>query len=750
MPLDRDMTTTFVPSECPQCHQVLPADAPQGLCPRCVLKGAITPAAPAEQPRPTEVVPSVERVARAFPQLEILDLLGAGGMGVVYLARQPKLERKVALKLLPEHLARDPQFAERFHREARLLARLNHPGIVTVYDFGESGGFFFLLMEYVDGVNLRDAMGAGRFSAAEALRVVPPLCEALQYAHDEGILHRDIKPANILLDGRGRVKIADFGIAKLLGEQASVVGLTATGSVVGTAAYMAPEQMERPGEVDHRADIYSLGVVLYEMLTGELPLGRFAPPSERSPVNRGVDEVVMRSLAKDREQRFQQVSEVGTRVEHLRATPLTTPAAGAAISVGGEDRAVARPEPDYIFCHPGLPRLAQWITVYALVVVPLLWIISLGLFEEPKRANVYAQFVDTMGTQVSMIGEAVGTVILVVGGLLLRVCRRSGPGWLRLGLGVHLAMVLVAVGTSVWADTLGPQVEDESEMSPGDLLLVVVVLGALAFEVMAFGWLWWRADALDARLEQVRLGRTEEVGRRLNRITNPTVRHATLAMVLTGASLGLGSWGLMLAGASAAQWLVPPEVVTPWMPMAWARLMHWLTWGSVVTSVLAVAGGVLGGRAVQAWRQAGAPVGGGARAVFAVLAWPLMVGMGLILLGVGWLLFHVTGPGLLWMGLSLGAALVVGKVGMRFGMRQLLNPSGSPRSLPGNHWINLMVMGCLVAQLFSVSSLVMVAWPAHILSEIRAARDAGELEWEESMPVEPEGGNAGPSFPVEP
>jgi hypothetical protein len=206
----------------------------------------------------------------------------------------------------------------------------------------------------------------------------------------------------------------------------------------------------------------------------------------------------------------------------------------------------------------------------------------------------------------------------------------------------------------------------------------------------------------------------------------------------------------MLAGATAAQWLVPPEVVAPWVPMPWERLMHWMTWGSVTTSVLAVAGGVQGWRAIRAWRQPGAQWGGGARAVFAVLAWPLMVGMGLVLLGVGWLLFHLTGPGLLWMGLTLGVTLVAGKVGLRYGMRKLLQPSGSKRPLPGNHWINLMVMLCLVAQLFSVSSLVMVAWPAYILSESRAARDAGEPEREGLMSFESEGVNTGPSFPAEP
>ena len=198
-------------------------------------------------PTATAEIPSRERVAAAFPQLEILELLGRGGMGFVFKARQPNLDRFVALKLLPDKLARDPHFAERFSREARMLARLNHPGIVTIYDFGQTGGFYFLLMEYVDGVNLRQAMRAGRFSPAAALAIVPKICEALQFAHEQGVLHRDIKPENILLDTKGRVKIADFGIAKLVGDEKPDFNLTATGATIGTPQYMAPEQTRTPG-----------------------------------------------------------------------------------------------------------------------------------------------------------------------------------------------------------------------------------------------------------------------------------------------------------------------------------------------------------------------------------------------------------------------------------------------------------------------------------------------------------------------
>ena len=153
---------------------------------------------------PLGTAPDLDEVAAAFPQLEILALLGTGGMGAVFKARQPALDRFVALKILPAGLlASDPAFAERFAREGRLLARLNHPNIVAVHDFGRAGPFFYLLMEYVDGVNLRQAMRANRFTPDEALALVPRICEALQFAHDEGVLHRDIKPENILLDARG-------------------------------------------------------------------------------------------------------------------------------------------------------------------------------------------------------------------------------------------------------------------------------------------------------------------------------------------------------------------------------------------------------------------------------------------------------------------------------------------------------------------------------------------------------------------
>lgn len=267
-------------------------------------------------------LPSLEEIAAAFPDLEILDLIGHGGMSAVFKARQTRLDRTIALKVLPKSLAATPGFAERFKREGRVLARLNHPHIVAVHDFGESGGFCYLTMEYVDGVNLRQAMRAGRFTPEQALNIIPTLCDALQFAHSQGVLHRDIKPENILLDSKGRVKIADFGIAKILDEKGGdALLLTQSGAKLGTAPYMAPEQIEKPSSVDHRADIYSLGVVFYEMLTGELPLGRFAAPSELAGVGGNIDEIVFRALEKERTRRQQSVSEFKTQVEGAHAAP---------------------------------------------------------------------------------------------------------------------------------------------------------------------------------------------------------------------------------------------------------------------------------------------------------------------------------------------------------------------------------------------------------------------------------------------
>gem|GEM_PF-896779 len=331
---------------CPKCGRPLAPDKP---CANCLLQLAAEeteffedssiPPTDVTNPYPEgEGTIDIETIRGAFPQLEILEYIGRGGMGTVFKARQPKLDRIVALKILSTDLENKPGFAERFAQEGKLLALLSHPSIVAVYDFGESGGFYYLLLEYVDGVNLRQAMREEHFTPEQAVAIVPKICEALQYAHEEGVLHRDIKPENILLDTKGRVKIADFGIAKLTRTNepnpetalrsvpgsfddrtaGSCEGLTEPGQILGTPSYMAPEQLEDSHRVDHRADIYSLGVVFYELLTGELPRGHFPVPSEKTPVGADIDNIVLKALSKEKEKRQQSAEELKTEITATR------------------------------------------------------------------------------------------------------------------------------------------------------------------------------------------------------------------------------------------------------------------------------------------------------------------------------------------------------------------------------------------------------------------------------------------------
>jgi serine/threonine protein kinase len=310
---------------CPRCGAVVQATVAAGLCPACLLKQAALGTGTDGDPAVPWTPPTVEELARALPHLEILQLIGRGGMGAVYKARQRSLGRLVAVKILAPQYAANPDFAERFEREAKVLAEVNHPNIVAIHDFGRAGEFYFLIMEFVDGVNLRQSMSAGRLTPQQALAIVPPICEALQFAHEHGIVHRDIKPENLLLDKEGRIKIADFGIARMVlrepkpesaaaGFRPEHGGLTQE-SVLGTPQYMAPEQRVAPATVDHRADIYSLGVVLYEMLTGELPGSRLEVPSKKIRIDVRLDEIVLRALEQKAELRYQTAAEFKGEVD---------------------------------------------------------------------------------------------------------------------------------------------------------------------------------------------------------------------------------------------------------------------------------------------------------------------------------------------------------------------------------------------------------------------------------------------------
>ncbi len=307
-----------------------PHDALAGLDPLDLLRNGAAADTLADSEGTAFTPPSIAELTEIFPQFQILSLIGKGGMGAVYQVRQRELDRIVALKILPPAIGQRAGFAERFTREAKALAKLNHPGIVTLYEFGQADGLYFILMEFVDGVNLRELLAHGRISPREALAIVPQICDALQFAHDRGIIHRDIKPENILLDRLGRVKVADFGLAKLAGDEITCdpAGIspndplvTEAGKLMGTPQYMAPEQIETPSAVDHRVDIYALGVVLYQMLTGEFPGKKIEAPSMRVKVDVRLDKVVLRALEKKPELRFQQASNMKTKIEDSQGTP---------------------------------------------------------------------------------------------------------------------------------------------------------------------------------------------------------------------------------------------------------------------------------------------------------------------------------------------------------------------------------------------------------------------------------------------
>jgi WD40 repeat protein/predicted Ser/Thr protein kinase len=258
-----------------------------------------------------------QHIDRHIGEYHIVESIGSGGMGQVFKAYQPSFDRFVALKVLPEHMAEDPHYIERFEQEARIIAKLEHRHILPVYDFGHVGGVAYLAMRYLRGGTLKDLLiqSGGRVGMADAGRIITQMASALDYAHAQKIIHRDVKPSNILIDGRGDGYLMDFGIAKVM---EATGHLTATGGALGTPAYMSPEQgMGKP--VDGRTDVYALGIILYQLVVGRVPFEADTPyaviiahsrealplPSALRPgLPESLERVILKALAKDREDRF--------------------------------------------------------------------------------------------------------------------------------------------------------------------------------------------------------------------------------------------------------------------------------------------------------------------------------------------------------------------------------------------------------------------------------------------------------------
>jgi serine/threonine protein kinase len=251
-----------------------------------------------------------------LPGYELLTLLGKGGMGEVWRARQVSLDREVAVKVLPARFAKDPEFVARFEKETKALAALSHPNIVQIIDRGQAGAHCYFAMELVRGITLREMM-TGTIVLRDALRIAAQVARAIDAAHEKKIVHRDLKPENVLVDPRGHVKIADFGLAGMLGHERNI-SLTATAVAMGTVNYMAPEQRRDAKHVDHRADLYSLGVLLYEMLTRELPIGRFKLPTQKVPgLDPRLDDIVAHLLETEPEARPNRALDVASQLEEL-------------------------------------------------------------------------------------------------------------------------------------------------------------------------------------------------------------------------------------------------------------------------------------------------------------------------------------------------------------------------------------------------------------------------------------------------
>lgn len=284
-----------------------------------------SPGPPALDTGPELEFPSLEELAALLPQYEIHDIVGIGGMGAVYRARQVSLDRWVAIKVLPASSAKRQEDVQRFIKEARSMARLVHPHIVAVFDFGQTcAGHLFLVMEFVDGTDLHKLTRRGDITAERARRIVTELCEALQFAHDHGVAHRDIKPANILITQDLHVKVADFGLAREAGAQT-----VADEIEYGTPDYTAPERLIIGASVDHRADIYSLGVVMHEMLTGQTPAAAGAQIQHGLP--EGFAAIIAKCLQPEPEARFQKAAEVRAALYATPAStlPISMPTAGA-------------------------------------------------------------------------------------------------------------------------------------------------------------------------------------------------------------------------------------------------------------------------------------------------------------------------------------------------------------------------------------------------------------------------------------
>jgi serine/threonine protein kinase/type II secretory pathway pseudopilin PulG len=505
--------TEIIRSSCPQCGTPLSSGTLAGLCPACLLKMGAATDTVTDAKQPPFVPPATAELAAKFPQLEILELIGQGGMGAVYKARQKQLDRIVALKILPPGIGDDPAFAERFTREAKALAKLNHPNIVTLFEFGRAdlpvspnieaaqqrrptAPLYYFLMEFVDGVNLRQLLQNRPVSTREALAIVPQICDALQFAHDQGIVHRDIKPENILLDRRGRVKVADFGLAKIIESKSGRADLPVSPNieaaqqhrptgVMGTPNYMSPEQKENPGDVDHRADIYALGVVFYQMLTGELPGKRLEPPSKKVQIDVRLDEIVLRALEKKPELRYQQASVLKTQLETVAADDLNPEAE------------IQKVEVKPCFSRTAIMG-ACWVALFLIMIGSWLFDASISAaVAAPNRADQSAVLIFVRLLPV-LLGLTAIPGATILGWIAVSQIRRSAGKIYGMGLAIFDGLVfpLLALDFLIWylciistmAFRNGSHTLERIPFAAGALIVSIIISALVDWFIIAIVW----------------------------------------------------------------------------------------------------------------------------------------------------------------------------------------------------------------------------------------------------------------------
>ena len=276
-----------------------------------------------------------EKSSVKFGEYLLTGKIGKGGVAEIYKGRQESLDRDVAIKILSPKLTSDPDIVKRFERESLVIAKLNHPNIVHVIDKGDVGGRCYFVMEYIDGASMREVINSENIPLKRKLEMIVEVCKALDYAHKNGVIHRDIKPANILIDRQGNARVADFGIAQIVG--APEGEMTALDIVMGTLSYMSPEQKVSSTNVDQTTDIYAMGIILYEILVRKKPFGHFKTPSEIDPrIDPKFDEIVLKCMAQESKDRYQTAVQLKDAIlETMQGDLSDVP--GDDFSVSGED-----------------------------------------------------------------------------------------------------------------------------------------------------------------------------------------------------------------------------------------------------------------------------------------------------------------------------------------------------------------------------------------------------------------------------